>query len=54
MAEEDRHPKWFTELAEEAKRVARVRLWLRQNEGKARQSPGEVALLREIRSIVGT
>jgi hypothetical protein len=53
MGEEDRHPKWFTDLAEEAKRVQRVRLFLQQRE-REHQTAGETVLLREIRLIVET
>jgi hypothetical protein len=53
MGEEDHHPKWFTDLAEEARKAARVRVFLREREGE-RQTTGEAALLREIRSIVET
>jgi hypothetical protein len=53
MAEEDRHPKWFTDLAEEARKVARIRVWLRERTPE-RHTAGEAAMLREIAAIVET
>ncbi len=51
MAEEDRHPQWFTDLADEAKRVQKVRVWLAGRTHEQRTT-GEAALLREIAAIV--